>query len=93
MGFFICLVCWFFVVGVGFFLLPSLLVPKQLPPVSHTSPLLTGVSSFVGLQRFLSRKDPAADIATDAAGGVHSLIDQVRDGVRSRPATPQPILR
>lgn len=65
---------------------PAIWVVTQIRP-------FTGMSSFVGLQRFLSWKDPVADIATYSAGRVLSFTDEVTDGVCSRPATPYPILR
>lgn len=73
-------------------LIPSLLLPKLLTPDTHAFPLLTSMSSFVGLQGFLSWKNPVADIAAYSAGRVLSFTDQVTDGVSSRPATPYPIL-
>lgn len=78
--------------GLSVVLIPSLLLPKLLTPDTHAFSLLTSMSSLVGLQGFLSRKDPVADIAAYSAGRVLSFVDQVTDGVCSRPATPYPIL-
>lgn len=73
-------------------LIPSFVLPKRLSPAIHTFLLLTGVSSFMGLQWLLSWKDPVANIAAYPAGRVLSFTNQVSDGVCSWTAASYSIL-
>ena len=54
---------------------------------------LTRVCPFVCLQGLLSGEDSVADVAADAAGGVLTFTDELADGVGSRTATTDPILK
>lgn len=58
--------------------------------VTQVGPL-TRVSPFVSLERLLPRKHPVTDVATDPAGRVLSLADQIPHGICSGAASADSI--